>query len=69
MGTELEELEADLVEARAELDAGEAVLNRRQYVDVPYWYWVAWLQVASKEAAVEQIKAKIKELKEKANEN
>lgn len=62
--TELEELEADLAKARAELDAGESVLNRRQYVDVPYWYWVAFIQVASKEAAVEQIKAKIKALKE-----
>lgn len=64
MNKTLEELHADLAKARAELDAGEDVLNRRQYVDVPYWYWVAFIQVASQEAAVEQIKAKIKALKE-----
>ena len=64
MNKTLEELHADLAKARAELDAGESVLNRRQYVDVPYWYWVAFIQVASQEAAVEQIKAKIKALKE-----
>jgi hypothetical protein len=62
--TELEELEADLAKARAELDAGESVLNRRQYVDVPYWYWAAWLYVDSKKTAVRHIKAKVEALKE-----
>ena len=59
MNKTLEELQADLVEARAELDVAEAVLNSRLYVDNPFSY----------SAVVKHIKAKVEALKEKANEN
>ena len=69
MNKTLEELQADLVEARAELEMAEAVLDSRLYVDNPYGHWAARLHVDFKKTTVRHIKSKVEALKEKANEN
>ena len=56
--TELEQLKDELAKAYA-----------KAYNNIPYWQWAAWLRVEDKEAGVERIKAKIKELKESDNGN